>query len=231
MSASANLPAKMNNWFAKPVARRSLALLLLLFVIFFAIALLAVPAWFLYQRYAVNEAMMTRQLASYNGLNELRPKMIQAVEILKARDQKKYFLKGATPGLAGADLQDVVKALIESNNARVFSAQLLPHKDDSGYRTVGATISMSSTIQNLRQVLYAIESREPYLTIDNISIRSQVPSGFKPPPGAEPDMFIQFDVSGLAPIVDAAMPTELSTPPPANPPATSSSPAKASVKP
>jgi len=187
-----------------PSTSRVAAIALFILLTLLTLAAVAVPSWFLYQRYAETEAMMTRQLSSYTALNQLRPKMMQAVETLKAKETKKYFLKGATPGLAGADLQDVVKALIESNNARVFSAQLLPHKDDTGYRLVAATISMSSTIQNLRQVLYAIESREPYLTIDNISIRSQVPSGFKPPPGAEPDMFIQFDVSGLAPIVAAS---------------------------
>ena len=186
-----------------PRVSRSAAIALFVLLTLIIIAAIAVPSWLLYQRYAQTEALMARQLSSYTALNDLRPKMMQAVETLKAKETKKYFLKGATPGLAGADLQDVVKALIESNNARVFSSQLLPHKDDNGYRLVAATISMSSTIQNLRQVLYAIESREPYLTIDNISIRSQVPSGFKPPPGAEPDMFIQFDVSGLAPIVAA----------------------------
>jgi general secretion pathway protein M len=195
--------SRIRSLFDSPRARRVAAIALFILLTLLIIAAVAVPSWFLYQRYQEKEAMMTRQLSSYTALNQLRPKMMQAVEALKAKETKKYFLKGTTPGLAGADLQDVVKALIESNNARVFSAQLLPHKDDNGYRLVAATISMSSTIQNLRQVLYAIESREPYLTIDNISIRSQVPSGFKPAPGAEPDMFIQFDVSGLAPIVAA----------------------------
>jgi general secretion pathway protein M len=195
--------SRFSTLFDSARTRRISAVALLILATLLVIAAVAVPSWFLYQRYQEKEAMMTRQLSSYTALNQLRPKMMQAVEILKAKETKKYFLKGATPGLAGADLQDVVKALIESNNARVFSAQLLPHKDDNGYRLVAVTISMSSTIQNLRQVLYAIESREPYLTIDNISIRSQVPSGFKPAPGGEPDMFIQFDVSGLAPIVAA----------------------------
>lgn len=193
--------SRMSALFDSPRSHRVAAIALFILLILLTIAAIAVPSWFLFKRYQEKEAMMTRQLSSYTALNQLRPKMMQAVETLKAKETKKYFLKGATPGLAGADLQDVVKAIIESNNARVFSAQLLPHKDDNGYRLVAATISMSSTIQNLRQVLYAIESREPYLTIDNISIRSQVPSGFKPPPGGEPDMFIQFDVSGLAPIV------------------------------
>jgi general secretion pathway protein M len=215
--------SRLNTLMASPRTSRALALGLLALLVLIAIAAIAVPAWFLYLRYHSQEGMMTRQLVSYTSLNQMRPKMMQAVEVLKARDTKKYFLKGATPGLAGADLQDVVKALIESNNGKVFSSQLLPHKDENGYRQVSANIQMSANIQNLRQILHAIESREPYLNIDNITIRSQVPSGFKLQPGVEPDMFIQFDVSGMTPLIAAA--------PTATAPAPASPAARTEVKP
>jgi general secretion pathway protein M len=203
--------SRLNTLMASPRTSRILALALLALLVLIVIAAIAAPTWFLYQRYHTQESKMTRQFSSYTALNQMRPKMMQAVEVLKARDTKKYFLKGTTPGLAGADLQDVVKALIESNSGKVFSTQLLPHKDDNGYRQVSANIQMSANIQNLRQILHAIESREPYLNIDNISIRSQVPSGFKLQPGVEPDMFIQFDVSGMTPLIVAAAPTSAVT--------------------
>jgi hypothetical protein len=46
------------------------------------------------------------------------------------------------------------------------------------------------------------------LFLDNLTVRAQVPSGFKPQPGFEPEMFVQFDVSGLVPITPVAAPTE-----------------------
>jgi len=50
----------------------------------------------------------------------------------------------------------------------------------------------------LRKILNTIESNTPYLFVENLTVRTQVPAGFKPQPGAEPDMFVQFDISGYA---------------------------------
>jgi len=184
-----------------PAANRAAALGLLLLAVAAVIALLALPAWWLFDRYDSAASQLARQLRSYTSLNQLRPNLMKAVETLKARDTRKFFVKGTTAALAGADLQDVAKAVIEANNGRILSSQLLPHKDDNGVRQVNATIQMTANIQNLRQIVYAMESREPYLFLDNLTVRSQVPSGFKPQAGFEPEMFIQFDVSALIPLV------------------------------
>jgi hypothetical protein len=55
-------------------------------------------------------------------------------------------------------------------------------------------------MQNLRQVLHALEGREPYMFLDNLTVRAQVPPGFKPQAGFEPEVFVQFDVSAYASI-------------------------------
>jgi hypothetical protein len=43
-----------------------------------------------------------------------------------------------------------------------------------------------------------METAEPYLFVDAIMVRSQVPPGYKAPPGSEPEMFIQLEISGYA---------------------------------
>jgi len=183
-----------------PAANRAAALGLLLLAVAAVIALLALPAWWLFDRYDSAASQLARQLRSYTSLNQLRPNLMKAVETLKSRDTKKFFVKGATAALAGADLQDVARAVIESNNGRILSSQLLPHKDENGVRQVNATIQMTANIQNLRQIVHAMEGREPYLFLDNLTVRAQVPSGFKPQAGFEPEMFVQFDVSALLPL-------------------------------
>jgi hypothetical protein len=57
---------------------------------------------------------------------------------------------------------------------------------------------MTANIFALRKILHAIENYTPYLFVDNLLVRSQVPGNFKPGPGAEPEMFVQFDVYGYA---------------------------------
>jgi general secretion pathway protein M len=195
-SLTATSPFKLRT----PSANRNAALALLVVAIVIVIALIAGPAWWLYERYESSASMLARQYRSYTSLNQMRPALMKSVEALKARDTKKYFLKGATAALAGAELQDVARGVIEANNGKLLSSQLLAHKDDNGYRQVNATITMMASIQNLRQVLYAMETREPYLFVDNLTVRSQVPSNFKPQPGIEPELFVQFDVAGLTPI-------------------------------
>ncbi len=189
-------------------ANRNAALGILAVVVIGVIALIGGPAWWLYDRYESSAAMLARQYRSYSSLNQMRPALVKSVEALKARDTKKYFLKGGSAALAGAELQDVARGLIEANNGKLLSSQLLAHKDDNGYRQVNATITMMASIQNLRQVFYAMESRDPYLYVDNLVVRSQVPSNFKPQPGIEPELFVQFDVSALTPIAVAAAPSD-----------------------
>ncbi|MCE2723402.1 MAG: type II secretion system protein GspM [Burkholderiales bacterium] len=191
-----------------PTANRNAAIALLIATLLIGFAAIAFPAWWLYDHYDSRAAQLARQQRSYSSLNELRPTLMKALEALKAKDTKKFFLKGATAALAGADLQEMARGVIEANNGRLLSSQLLPHKDENGYRQVNATIQMTANIQNLRQVLHVMEGREPYLFLDNLTVRAQVPSGFKPQPGFEPEMFVQFDVSGLVPITPVAPPTD-----------------------
>lgn len=200
MKAMANAHYRAPFQFASAAASRRTAVALLVVAIVLAVAAVAVPAWFLFERYDQTANQLSRQLRSYTALNLLRPRLLEAVEAFKSNDTRKYFVKGATAALAGADLQEVTKSIIEANNGRVLSSQLLAHKDETNYRQVNATIQMTANIQNLRQVLYALESREPYLFLDNLTIRAQVPSGFKPQPGFEPEMFVQFDVSAVVPL-------------------------------
>ena len=185
-----------------PAEHRRAALALLGLAVILGIALVAVPAWLLHRSYDSKLQSMSRQLASYTALNKKRPMLMQSVEYLKGRDTRKMFLKGTTPALASAELQDIAKSTIESNNGRVMLLNALNSKEDNGYRQVSATVQMTVNIQTLRRVLHALESREPYLFIDNFNIRSQTPSGFRPAAGFEPEMFVQIDVSAFTPIAE-----------------------------
>jgi len=69
-------------------------------------------------------------------------------------------------------------------------------RDEGRYRQVTVNVQLTANVIALRKILSAIETRTPYIFVDNLMVRSQVPSNFKPGPGAEPEMFVQFDVSG-----------------------------------
>ncbi len=71
-------------------------------------------------------------------------------------------------------------------------------KDDGHYRQMSANVQIAANIFALRKILHAIENNVPYLFVDNLTVRTQVAGNFKPAPGAEPEMFVQFDVSGYS---------------------------------
>ena len=192
--------------FKTPRANRAAALSLLALVVMVIIAAIAVPVYFAHEHYDSSNTKMSRLLGAYTALNQTRPRLLRSVEVLRTKDAKKFYLKGATPALASAELQDIAKSIIETNGGRILSTQAMANKDDSGYRQIAATMQMSMTIQNLRRVLYAMETKVPYLFVDSLIVRTQVPPGFKPAPGVEPELFVQFDVAGFTPIATVPAP-------------------------
>ena len=185
-----------------PRDRRILAVALLVLTTAVMVAAIAVPVGLLNRHYDQNLAKMTRQWKSQSAFNAMRPQVTRALESLRAKDVRKFFLKGTTSALASAELQDQVRQVVETNGGRLISANANPHKDDGAYRFVTANFQLNISNTNLRRMLHALETREPYLFNDNLVIRSQVPFGYRPPAGTpEPDLFVQMDVSSIAYIV------------------------------
>lgn len=185
-----------------PRKRRWIAVALFFLLIGIIIAAVVVPAALLHRRYDDNIAKLVRQLNNQTAFNALRPRLTEKLALLKARDVKKMFLKGASSALALAELQEMVRATIDTNGGRVMnssSVQGSTPKDEGPYRQVAATFTLNANNVNLRRVLYALETSEPYLFIDSVVIQPQISSGFRPTPGsAEPEMFVQLDVRAFA---------------------------------
>ena len=179
--------------------RRILAIAILVFIFIVVLAAIIVPIVLLHRHYDENISKMSRQLNSQSGFNVLRPKLITAMDALKTKDPKRLFLKGATAALAGAELQDQVKSIIEAAGGRVAVVQPVPTKDDGAFRIVATTYHLNINNANLRRMLHALETREPSLFIDTLIIRSIAPPGYRPQPGApDPEVFVQMDISGIA---------------------------------
>lgn len=181
-----------------PRDRRILAVTLLVLTIAIVAAAIAVPVVLLNRHYDQNLAKMTRQWKSQSAFNAMRPQVALALESLRAKGVRKFFLKGTTGALASAELQDQVRQIVETNGGKLITANASPHKDDGAYRVASANFQLNINNTNLRRMLHELETREPYLFNDNLVIRSQVPPGYRPPAGAsEPDLFVQMDVSGV----------------------------------
>ena len=76
--------------------------------------------------------------------------------------------------------------------------QILPHKDDGLYRQVPVALQLTAPLTAMKKMLYSLESSRPYLFMDNFSVRSTMAYSPRNTPAVEPELIIQFDLTGYA---------------------------------
>ena len=185
--------------FTIPGARRRRLAVGLLAAALIGLALLVlVPLWAAHRHYDTALDDLGQRLERYERLSEARPALERKLEGVKAQGSRKFYLKATAPSLAAAEAQEQVRRIIEAAGARVTSVQVAQPKDDGAFRQFAVSAQLSANANALRRVLLAIDSAEPFLLVDTLSIRSQVPPNFKAPPGFEPEMYVQLDVVGFA---------------------------------
>ena len=181
------------------VRGRLLAVALLLFAICAVIAAIAVPAYVLYHRYDDTLTAAQERIDRYRRVSSQRPDYQRALDLLKARESARFFLKNTAPNLGGAELTDLVRQIVETNGSRLASIQAATVKDEGGFRVYSLNVGFNATPASLQKVLYAIETSIPYLFIDSTTIRATVPRGYKPPPNQEPEVSATMEVQAYGP--------------------------------
>jgi general secretion pathway protein M len=177
---------------------RRLALAILFGAIALIVVAIAVPVWLLNRHYdnALHDAY--DKVERYRRIASMRPEITRQLEAMRARDPRKFFLRSGASSLSAAEAQEALRSIVESNGGRLITMQAPSSKDEGRYRRITVNVQLTANIFALRKILHAIESNTPFLFADNLMVRSQVPGNFRPAPGAEPEMFVQLDVSGYA---------------------------------
>jgi general secretion pathway protein M len=181
-----------------PRRSRQLALALLVAGALAALAVVAIPVWLAHRHYDVAIAENLDKLERFQRIAGTRQTVARQLAAMQGRDPKKFFLRSGPPALSAAEAQEAIRSIIESGGGRLITMGAPSSKDQGRYRQVTVNVQITANVFALRKILGAVESRTPYLFIDNLLIRTQVPANFRPAPGAEPEMFVQFDVSGYA---------------------------------
>lgn len=188
--------ATVQSWPAEK--RRKAALGLLGLSVVLLVAIVGLPLWLAHRHYDTALEDIDKRLVRYERLAAARPDLEKKLEGVRAIGSRKYFLKANAASLSAAEIQEKVRQLVESGGGRLISVQAVPPRDDGRFRLVTVTIQANANIGALRKILHAAETAEPYVFIDSLTVRAQVPPGFKPPAGADPEMFVQLDISGFA---------------------------------
>jgi hypothetical protein len=182
-----------------PSRQRSLALTLFVGAVVLALSAMLVPLVLLHRHYDEAIATLADRMERYRRVIAQAPEYRKALDAMRAKDGRRFFLKNTAPNLAGAELQELVRTAIESNGGRITTSQNQGPKDEGRFRQIVVSLQFFASTPNLQKILYALEAQPPYLGVENMTLRPlNAFRGFKPGPGQEPEVNVQLDVAGFA---------------------------------
>ena len=182
-----------------PSRQRLLAVALLVITVVLVLSILLGPLLLLHKHYDDTIAELTDRIERYRRVAAQAPEYRQALDSMRQKDGRRFFLKNTAPNLAGAELQEQVRAAIESNGGRITTSQNQGPKDDGRFRQITVTVQFFASTPALQKILYALEAQPPYLSVENMTLRPlNAFRGFRPAPGQEPEVNVQLDVAGYA---------------------------------
>jgi general secretion pathway protein M len=173
---------------------RAAAALLALALLLAAVAAIAVPAYLLHQRYDAVIATAEDKIERYQKLAANRSEQQKAIDVIKAREGNRFFLRNTAANLAGAELTDIVRPLIETNGSRLTSIQPATVKEEAGFRLYSINVGFNATPANVQKTLFALETALPYLFLESLRMTATVPRGFKPSPNQEPEIAVVLEI-------------------------------------
>ncbi len=157
-----------------PLIRKALALTLLLGV--------AAGLWYggaepLWAHYLAQEESIDRSkrlLVRYREINAAGEGLEAALNRVRAeRRATGNFLEGESVELAGAQIQERIKTIVEGGGGKLRSTQMLAVTDEEdGGRRLGLRVHMEGDIEVLQQVLHDMEGMTPYLFIGKLNIQA-----------------------------------------------------------
>lgn len=179
--------------------QRVVAIALLAAAVVLVLAVLLGPILLLHRHYNAAIGDLTDRLERYRRVAAQAPELRRALDVMKDKDGRRFYLKNTAPNLAGAELSDLVRAAIENNGGRITTSQNPAPREEGRFKQLTVNVQFFATTPALARILQALDTQQPYLMVDNLTIRPlNAFRGFKPAAGQEPENNVQLDVSALA---------------------------------
>ena len=151
-----------------------LALVIMVLAITVVAMLTVVPLWAANQHYQ-------NIIEELDGQLEIHQRVVTAGDALRSRHEQlkrshagnRNYLKATSEALAAAELQKTVKRIAGTNGMELLSTQILPASKASELTRITLKVRMRGRLDNILRVFYTLETGQPYLFLDNVSVRSQ----------------------------------------------------------
>jgi general secretion pathway protein M len=182
-----------------PQQRVLAVLLLLALLVAFAMAI-AIPVRKLHARYDARLDELIDKTARAERIAKQRGQLAETLAALRTKDVSRFTLKNSAANLAGTELQDAVRSSVELQGGRINTIQIATPREEGGHRVYVVSTTFNATINQVQKILHSVESREPYVFVDALTVRSLTARGVKPIPGQEPQVLVTIEASAFAPM-------------------------------
>ena len=175
-----------------------LALVIMTVLLMIIFTLTVAPLWALNRHYLDTIDLLETRLEILQRTvatgSELRSQHDQLKQMLASN---RHYLKSSTEALAAADLQGIIKRISRAKGMEVLSTQILPTIEESDFIGVTLKVRMRGKLDNMVRVFHALETGQPYLFLDNVSVRSRLQHSRKA--NFVQVLDVEFDLIGYMP--------------------------------
>jgi general secretion pathway protein M len=182
-----------------PWLSRVMALALLVLIL---LALALISRNILRERHQHYDQIIEQRIGQIEGYGRVAangPLFQSAMDKIQKLNTSRYYLKNSSPSLAAAEIQETAQSVLDNLGLKVNSINIAPHKDEDGRRKVTVNLNIRGNTEATQKLLYALETKTPYLFVDNLSLRGTINTRrWQPTPLVEPEIQVQFDLSGYA---------------------------------
>lgn len=155
-----------------PLTRKIVALGLVVIAVLGALNLFILPVTDLHAAREGEIARARRQIAAYRQVLARAPALKTRIERIKADPgRRRGLLAAANPVLAGAQLENMLKTIVQANGGTLRSTRMQPQAGD-GPERVQVTLDFTADAAALLTIIRKIETAVPWLTTDNVQIRT-----------------------------------------------------------
>lgn len=185
-------------------AGRLLAMGLLLAALAVVVQLAVVPAWNAYASQGQRLEIARGQLERFQRLAAQLPALRGQVARLRDEDAlAPYLVQAANDALAAAELQERLKAITLAHDGRILSTRVLKGATDGPFERVVVEARLEITLEGLQDLLYEVETKKPYLFVEELSVM-QRPHRRGSQPGAAAALETRVTLYGLRRRADVA---------------------------
>jgi len=108
------------------------------------------------------------------------------------------YLKGDSEALMAAGLQTTLGQLAAANRVRFASTRALPPRERDATQLIGVSVQFKAETEQLRGLLFRIESHKPFLFVEGLQVRPVSPFS-QSSPELNGLLDVRLDVFGVLP--------------------------------